>query len=90
MRPEQRAAHGLNAREIGRIPGALASLIEPATVHIGWRPQLRDPSDEMVLEAAINGHADAIVTFNMKDFVPAKRFGLAVMRPADLLHQVSS
>ena len=33
-----------------------------------WRPKLRDPSDEMVLEAAINGSADALVTFNRRDF----------------------
>jgi predicted nucleic acid-binding protein len=43
-----------------------------------WRPQLRDPNDEMVLEAAVNGHAHAIVTFNQRDFLPAaSRFGFA-------------
>jgi putative PIN family toxin of toxin-antitoxin system len=88
MRPEQSAVHGLNVREIERVLAALASAVEPVTVHIAWRPQLRDPSDEMVLEAAINGQADALVTFNVKDFIPAKRFGLSVVRPADLLDKV--
>jgi predicted nucleic acid-binding protein len=55
------------------------SAIEPVTIHRAWRPQLRDPADEMVLEAAINGRADALVTFNVNDFAPAKRFGLTVM-----------
>jgi putative PIN family toxin of toxin-antitoxin system len=88
MRPEQRAVHGLNVREIERVLASLASEIEPVTIHIAWRPQLRDPADEMVLEAAINGRADALVTFNVKDFIPARRFGLSVMRPADLLDKV--
>lgn len=89
-RPEQRTAHGLDDLQIGRFLQALASVIEPVTVHIGWRPQLRDPSDEMILEAAINGGADAIVTFNVRDFVPAGRFGITVMRPGDLLIRVRS
>jgi hypothetical protein len=37
-------------------------------VHLRWRPQLRDPDDELVLEAAVNGRADALVTDNVKDF----------------------
>jgi hypothetical protein len=35
--------------------------------HFIWRPQLKDPADEMVLEAAVNGHAEGIVTFNRRD-----------------------
>ena len=47
-----------------------------------WRPQLRDPSDEMVLEAAVNGRADALVTFNRRDFgdVPGA-FSVEVLSP---------
>lgn len=90
MRPEQRAAHGLSVRQVDRLLSALASVIEPVTIHIAWRPQLRDPSDEMVLEAAINGRADALVTFNVSDFLPARRFGLVVARPIDILDKVRS
>ena len=55
---------------------------------VHW-PQLRDPADEMVLEAAINGGADALVTFNRKDFgqVPA-RFGIALLPPQDALRRL--
>ena len=89
-RTEHRTAHGLNDRDIERFLAALASAMEPVTVHIAWRPQLRDPSDEMVLEAAINGRANAIVTFNVKDFAPAARFGVAVLRPSEVLDKVRS
>jgi putative PIN family toxin of toxin-antitoxin system len=88
MRPEQRASHGLSTRQVERFLAALASAVEPVTIHFAWRPQLRDPADEMVLEAAINGRADAIVTFNVKDFVPAGRFGVSAIRPANLLKRI--
>jgi len=87
-RPEQRVVHGLSGRQIEQVLSALASAIEPVTVHIGWRPQLRDPSDEMVLEAAVNGRANAVVTFNVSDFVPASRFGILVLRPVEVLDRV--
>ena len=55
-------------------------------VRFVWRPQLTDADDEMVLEAAINGQAEAIVTHNRRDFEPAAgRFGIAVLSPAELL-----
>jgi predicted nucleic acid-binding protein len=47
---------------------------------------LPDPDDEMVLEAAINGHAEAIVTHNRRDFAAASiRFGIAVLSPGEFL-----
>jgi hypothetical protein len=36
-----------------------------------WRPQLADPADELVLEAAVNGRASAIVTHNVPDSLKA-------------------
>jgi predicted nucleic acid-binding protein len=46
------------------------------------RPAVRDPDDDMVLEAAVNGQADAIVTFNIGDFgEAAQRFGVEVLAP---------
>jgi hypothetical protein len=51
-----------------------------------WRAQLRDPDDDMVLEAAINGRADVIVTFNVRDFgVVPERLNIRVLRPGDAL-----
>jgi putative PIN family toxin of toxin-antitoxin system len=88
-RPEHRLAHGLSLEEIDRLLAELAALIEPVEVHFGWRPQTRDPKDEMVLEAAINGRADALVTYNLSDFAEAgERFNIEVVRPADLARKV--
>jgi putative PIN family toxin of toxin-antitoxin system len=88
-RPEQRLAHGLLPHEIDEFLAEFAALIEPVEVHFQWRPQSRDPNDEMVLEAAINGQADALVTYNVGDFSGiAERFGVAVLTPADLLRKV--
>jgi putative PIN family toxin of toxin-antitoxin system len=88
-RPEHRLVHGLTVEEIDEVLAEMAALIEPVDVHFRWRPQTRDPNDEMVLEAAINGQADAVVTYNVADFIEAsKRFEFAVMPPAKLLKKV--
>ncbi|HEY1336762.1 MAG TPA: PIN domain-containing protein [Bryobacteraceae bacterium] len=73
--------------------GASAALVialaEPVETHFLWRPQLRDPNDEMVLEAAINGNADALVTFNVRHFEDsAAQFGLAVMLPREAIRRI--
>jgi putative PIN family toxin of toxin-antitoxin system len=88
-RPEHRLVHGLVPEAIDEFLAELAALIEPVEVHFQWRPQSRDPNDEMVLEAAINGRADALVTYNVADFAgPAERFRVSVLRPAELLRKV--
>lgn len=85
-RPEQIKAHGFSLERIDRLLASFAALCEPVDVKFRWRPQLTDPKDELVLEAAVNGRAEALVTFNMKDFMPAaRRFNLVTLRPAALL-----
>src|SRR6266581_1593212 len=81
-----RLAHGLAFEAIDEFLAELAALIEPVELHFQWRPLGRDPNDEMVFEAAINGRADALVTYNIADFASlAERFKIAVMHPANLL-----
>jgi predicted nucleic acid-binding protein len=88
-RPEQQLAHGLSPDLVDEFLAELAALIEPVESHFQWRPQVQDPNDEMVFEAAINGHADALVTYNVADFrLAGERFSIPIMRPADLLRKV--
>lgn len=84
-RPEQLLASGLDQEDVDAILNELAGLLKPVQVHYHWKPQLRDPSDEMVLEAAVNAQSQAIVTYNVKDFFAAHRFGLQVMTPLQAL-----
>ena len=85
----KREAHGLPAHLVEGFLAELAACIEPVDVWFVWRPQLFDASDEMVLEAAINGRAEAIVTHNRRDFLPAAaRFGLEVLSPGEVLQRL--
>jgi putative PIN family toxin of toxin-antitoxin system len=88
-RPEQRRISGLTLGQVDAVLSALAAAIEPVDVHFAWRPQLTDSDDEMVFDTAINGQADALVTHNISDFVqPARRFGLTVLPPGELLKRM--
>jgi putative PIN family toxin of toxin-antitoxin system len=89
MRPEQQQATGLTAQEVGVFLDGLAALLTPVMPYFLWRPRLRDPNDEMVLNAAVNGGADAIVTFNVGDFLPgATPSELEVLTPAEALRRL--
>ena len=88
--PAQLLASDLSEAEARAVVSALCSVAEPVVPRFLWRPQLRDPADEMVLEAAINGRADALVTFNQRDFgVAPGRFGIALCTPREALRRIS-
>jgi putative PIN family toxin of toxin-antitoxin system len=90
-RPAHRKAAGLTEADVRIFLDGLAALAEPVTTRYLWRPQLRDASDEMILEAAVNGRADAIVTFNLRDFGNApSRFGMEAMRPQEALRRIGA
>ncbi|GAB4090388.1 PIN domain-containing protein [Hydrogenophaga soli] len=50
-----------------------------------WRPALKDPGDDFILELAVKAHAQ-IVTWNVADFRQATRFGIQVVTPGDVLN----
>lgn len=88
-RPEQLAVGSRTPEMVDAFLDALSLRTAPVHLHFLWRPQTRDPADEMVLETALNGNADALITFNMNDFVAAKRFRLPVWMPSVLLNHLN-
>ena len=85
-RPAQLRAARLTLSDAGRLLDALAAVAVPVTVACTTRPAARDPDDDMVLEAAVNGRADAVATFNVHDLADAAaRFGVAVLTPGQAL-----
>lgn len=88
-RPEHLAASALSAGDVQAVIDVLVSVAEWVRIDYRWRPQTRDPADEMVLEAAINAGADAIVTFNRRDFgVAPDKFGIGCWLPGEILEKL--
>jgi len=91
LRPEQQLATGLDPASVTGFLAAFASAAEAVEISFLWRPQLQDPADELVLEAAVNGRAQALVTHNVADFRRASvRFGVRTLKPAEFLKEMES
>jgi putative PIN family toxin of toxin-antitoxin system len=89
MRPEQRVETGLSVKETNLFLDALAAVSEQVVFRFLWKPQLRDPADEMVLETAVNGQADRIATFNVKHLREAAGFfGISAARPGEIWEEL--
>lgn len=83
-RPDQLAATELTVDEIDTFLNAMAAVADPVQLRYLWRPMLDDPADEMVLETAVNGNAERLVTFNLRDLrKAARRFGILALSPPD-------
>ena len=88
-RREHLTASGLSLADIETLLDAVASVAEPVRPAFLWRPTLPDADDDMVLEVAVNGQADAIVTFNRRHFTLAStRFGIDVLMPAQAVQRL--
>ena len=74
------------APAIDAVIDMLCAKADTQTVFFLWRPQLRDPNDEMVLEAAVNGAADFLITHNGRDFAAANTFSVRVITPSEFLN----
>ena len=90
-RQEHLTACGLNSTEIARVLDDVAAIARPVRLAFRWRPRLADPNDDMVLETAINGGANAVVTFNERDFAGVGgEFDCAILLPAAALRKIGS
>jgi putative PIN family toxin of toxin-antitoxin system len=85
LRAEQLHASGKSRSETEAILDALEAVAEPVFVAFRHRP-LSSDEDDMILDVAINGNANAVLTNNLSDFrEPAGRFNIDVLTPAELL-----
>lgn len=88
-RDEHLEASGLQSDDIGAILDAMAAIAEPIRLAYLWRPILADAQDDMVLETAVNGRADALVTLNDRHFRrAAASFAIDIVTPAEALGRV--
>ena len=89
LEDEHLNAAGLKVSDVQVFLDALTVIAKPVAIHFTWRPQLTDPTDEMVLETAISGQADALVTFNRRDFGKApEAFGIELLLPSAALRKL--
>jgi predicted nucleic acid-binding protein len=76
---------GLTHQDIEEILDYICSVADRREIHFLWRPVLKDPKDDHVLELAVEASAEYIVTYNKRDFVGVDKFGLKTITPKDYL-----
>ena len=80
----------LTTQDIDDFLDFVASVCEYRKINFLWRPFLPDPSDDLILEVAVAGQVDAIVTYNQRDFIGTDRFGIRILGPSDFLKEIAS
>jgi putative PIN family toxin of toxin-antitoxin system len=79
---------GLSAEDVSDIIDYLCSIGNLCPIYFLWRPFLKDPKDDMVLELAVEAQCQYIVTFNQRDFAGVEQFGLRVLTPQEFLRKI--
>jgi putative PIN family toxin of toxin-antitoxin system len=82
------AASPLNERDVRDLIDYVCDVAIRQEIFFLWRPFLRDPSDDLVLELAVAAHCDAIVTHNVRDFVGAEKLGVRVITPGRFVQEI--
>ncbi len=79
---------GLERQDVENLLDYICRVALRQSIFYLWRPVLRDSRDDMVLEVAVAAGADAIVTFNRRDFAASETFGVEVISPRELLQRI--
>lgn len=87
LRRRQPLPH-LEEADVDRVLDFLCRVGNHREIYFLWRPVLRDPSDDMVLELAVESGSDTIVTHNVSDFAGAETFGIQVETPRQFLERI--
>jgi putative PIN family toxin of toxin-antitoxin system len=78
----------LNEKEIDDILDFVISKANRWQIYYLWRPQLKDPADDMLLELAVTANCDYIITYNLKDFKGTEKFGVTPITPKEFLQRI--
>ena len=78
----------LRERDIDAVIDYVCKVASHHQIYYLWRPFLRDPKDDMVLELAVTAGCDAIVTYNVNHFEGVEQFGLHVKTARELLREI--
>jgi putative PIN family toxin of toxin-antitoxin system len=78
----------LSAGEIDDILDFICAEANLREIFYLWRPVLPDPKDDFILELAVESGCDYIVTFNVRDFAGAEKFGVEVITPQEFLRKL--
>jgi putative PIN family toxin of toxin-antitoxin system len=75
----------LHAADVDDVLDFLCAVGNSQEIFLLWRPVLRDPDDDMILELAVQAGCSYIVTHNVSDFHGCERFGIQAVTPRDFL-----
>jgi putative PIN family toxin of toxin-antitoxin system len=90
-RPVHLARAKATEADVTEILDALVGICIPVAFDYKWRPTGAHADDELMIETAINGQADVLATFNLKDMRHAgARFGFSLTRPGPLVRRLRS
>ena len=78
----------LSVEEIDDILDFICSAANLREIFYLWRPVLPDPKDDFILELAVESQCDFIITYNIKDFAGAEKFGIKAITPQDFLREL--
>jgi len=76
---------GLTYEDIDDVLDFICRVANRREIYFLWRPFLRDSRDDLVLEVAVESSSQYIVTFNIKHFDGAERFGVRAITPQEFL-----
>jgi putative PIN family toxin of toxin-antitoxin system len=79
---------GLTSADIDDIIDYLCSVARLREIHFLWRPVLKDPGDDHILELAVEAECRVIITHNVRDFVGVERFGITAVTPGEFLKSI--
>ena len=78
----------LTSKEIDAVLNMICKNASECSVSFRWRPYLKDPGDDFILELAVQFQSEYIITYNKRDFVGVEEFGIALVTPKEFLQLI--